>query len=212
MKRMRWIFGLALWLVVGYGPFLPASDATMRITDDGLVFPDGTRQTTAATGTGPGSPVPRTGQTTSYRPGDDGDLQKGVPSPQPRFVDNGDSTVTDNLTGLMWVKDPHELPDNTDGKTWNDAIDFCNALTYAGYSDWYLPNRRQLFSLIDDSQWWPALPPGHPFTENPCLMYWTGTTFEGQHTRAWLVHLWHGQVVNDRKSGELCVWPVRDGQ
>lgn len=50
-----------------------------------------------------GAPVPRTGQTTSYAPGDDGDLQKGVAWPVPRFTDNEDGTVTDNLTGLIWL-------------------------------------------------------------------------------------------------------------
>jgi hypothetical protein len=41
----------------------------------------------------------KTGQTTSYRSGDDGDLEKGVTWPNPRFTDNSDGTVTDNLTG-----------------------------------------------------------------------------------------------------------------
>ena len=48
--------------------------------------------------------VPKTGQTTGYATGDDGALQKGVAWPNPRFTDNGDGTVTDNLTGLIWLK------------------------------------------------------------------------------------------------------------
>ena len=47
----------------------------------------------------------KTGQTVSYALGDDGDLQKGVMWPVPRFTDNGSGTVTDNLTGLIWLKD-----------------------------------------------------------------------------------------------------------
>ena len=47
--------------------------------------------------------VPATGQTDSVAAGDDGDLQKGVPWPDPRFTDNGDGTVTDHLTGLIWL-------------------------------------------------------------------------------------------------------------
>ena len=52
------------------------------------------------------APIAKTGQTTSYATGDDGDLQNGVALPAwyPRFTDNGDGTVTDNLTGLMWAK------------------------------------------------------------------------------------------------------------
>ena len=57
-----------------------------------------------ASGCDPPAPVPKTGQTISYEPGDDGYYQKGVAWPNPRFTDNGDGTVTDNLTGLIWLK------------------------------------------------------------------------------------------------------------
>ena len=50
------------------------------------------------------APVPKTGQTTSYGTGDDGALQKGVAWPTPRFTDNSNGTVTDNLTRLIWMK------------------------------------------------------------------------------------------------------------
>ncbi|MCW9078616.1 MAG: hypothetical protein OQK74_05525, partial [Gammaproteobacteria bacterium] len=46
----------------------------------------------------PPAPVAKTGQTSSWAPGDDGDLEKGVAWPSPRFTDNLDGTVTDNLT------------------------------------------------------------------------------------------------------------------
>ena len=49
--------------------------------------------------------VPKTGQTTSYRTHDDGDLEKGVTWPSTRFTDNGDGTVTDNLTGADLVEE-----------------------------------------------------------------------------------------------------------
>jgi hypothetical protein len=50
------------------------------------------------------APVPQTGQTTPYAPGDDGSIRAGVPWPSPRFTDNGNGTVRDNLTGLIWLK------------------------------------------------------------------------------------------------------------
>ena len=50
------------------------------------------------------APVPKTGQTTSYGAGDDGALQKGVAWPTHRFIDNLNGTVTDKLTGLVWMK------------------------------------------------------------------------------------------------------------
>ena len=51
------------------------------------------------------TPVPKTGQTTSYATGDDGDLERGAALVTPRFTDNLDGTVTDNQTGLIWLKD-----------------------------------------------------------------------------------------------------------
>jgi len=50
------------------------------------------------------APVPKTGQTTSYDTRDDGALEKGVAWPTPRFTDNNNGTITDNLTKLIWMK------------------------------------------------------------------------------------------------------------
>ena len=49
------------------------------------------------------APIPKTGKTTSWATGDDGDLQIGVAWPNPRFIDNGDGTVMDKLTDLVWL-------------------------------------------------------------------------------------------------------------
>ena len=106
--------------------------------------------------------VPKTGQTTSYATGDDGDLEKGVSWPNPRFTDNGNGTVTDNLTGLIWLKNA-----NCYGtRSWANALSDANALAdgicslsdSSSAGDWRLPNVRELFSLIDFSQSSPALP------------------------------------------------------
>jgi len=155
--------------------------------------------------------VPKTGQTTSYRTGDDGDLEKGVAWPDPRFTDHGNGTVTDNLTGLMWTKNAN-LPG---GSTWNDAIDYCNAMnagagTY-GYNDWRLPNVRELQSLIDYSRWSPALPSGHPFTGVQPYSYWSSSSADLSY-EAWFVYLPLGRVDHDNNADEYYVWPVRAGQ
>ena len=65
--------------------------------------------------------LPRTGQTISYYPGDDGDIQAGIPWPEPRFTDHGDGTVTDNLTGLMWAKNGN-LPGES--LLWESGLDY----------------------------------------------------------------------------------------
>ena len=69
--------------------------------------------------------VPRTGQSAVFVAGDDGDLQLGVIWLNPRFTDNADGTVTDNLTGLIWLKDAHCA--NT-VMVWAAALDFGNTL------------------------------------------------------------------------------------
>ncbi len=154
------------------------------------------------------APVPRTGQSTSYRTGDDGDYQMGVSLPVPRFTDNGDGTVTDNLTGLMWAKDA-----NIDGyKTWDDAIDYCNALDHAGHDDWRLPNILELHSLIDIAHYGAALPDGHPFTGVQSYHYWSSTTLADVTDGAWYVNLDSGYVYCGYKTGTHYAWPVRGGQ
>src|SRR4030095_2438967 len=54
--------------------------------------------------TPPLAPVPQTGQTATFTAGDDGAIRAGVALPSPRFTDNSDGTITDNLTKLIWLK------------------------------------------------------------------------------------------------------------
>ena len=79
--------------------------------------------------------VPKTGQTTIYAAGDDGDLQKGIALPSPRFTDNGNGTVTDNLTGLIWLKNANcigaSYPQlDQEGVPGDGAVDWSNALNF----------------------------------------------------------------------------------
>ncbi len=60
------------------------------------------------------------------------------------FVDNGDSTITDNATGLMWMKN-----DSKTGMTWQNALGYSENLQYAGHSDWRLPDAKELQSILD---------------------------------------------------------------
>jgi len=127
------------------------------------------------------APVPPTGQTICYdnteelpscpgpsQPfgGQDGCYQAGCPAAG-RFVDNGDGTVTDTCTGLMWAKRlaqpsaPFQPAADGSGRVaWEYALDYCNVLgdpgvaadlTFdgAGHCDWRLPNVRELQSILD---------------------------------------------------------------
>ena len=59
------------------------------------------------------------------------------------FIANGDATISDNATGLMWQQD------DTESSDWDDAITQCNSATTADYADWRLPNAKELQSIID---------------------------------------------------------------
>lgn len=64
-----------------------------------------------------------------------------------KFVDNGDGTISDKATGLMWAKD-----DNGKGIEWTDALIYAEGATLAGYSDLRLPNVKELQSIVDYSR------------------------------------------------------------
>jgi len=157
--------------------------------------------------------VPKTGQTTSYVTGDDGDYEKGVAWPNPRFTDNGDGTVTDNLTGLMWTKDA----DFFGLISWSDAITACENLEWGSngcnlYTDWRLPNKKELDSLIDVSNYDPALPSGHPFTEVQNEIYWSATSYARSTGLALCTYMEHGYgTVMTKTNIAPYVWPVRGG-
>jgi parallel beta-helix repeat protein len=162
--------------------------------------------------------VPKTGQTESYAPGDDGALQKGVPWADPRFTDNDDGTVTDHLTGLIWLKNA-----NCFGElNWNDALNDSNNLADgqcglndgSSPGDWRLPNVRELHSLIDFGNEPIALPDGNPFSGQQPSAYWTSTTHVktgGWVIRAWVVLMRDGSVSDHGKWEPDFVWPVRGG-
>ncbi len=158
----------------------------------------------------------KTGQTAKYYSGDDGDLEKGVAWPSPRFTDHGDGTVTDNLTGLMWSKDA----DVMGATTWQAALDYVKTLNTAKYSDWRLPNRKELLSLIDRSKFEPPLPDQLIFSNVRIAgwncYYWMSTTNANHTTNAWDVGMVGGAVegIYNKTSpaNPIYVWPVRSAQ
>jgi Protein of unknown function (DUF1566) len=89
------------------------------------------------------------------------------------FVDNGDGTVTDLATGLMW-----QQSDDGIAKNWKDSLAYAEDLTLAGYSDWRLPNARELQSILDYTRRNPAIDPIFS-TSNGLGWFWTSTTLFG---------------------------------
>ena len=162
----------------------------------------------------------RTGQMVSYYSGDDGDLQRGVSWPTPRFTNHGDGTVTDNLTGLMWTQNafapgPESCYPGNEWQ-WQPALDFVvciNSNGFLGFSDWRLPNRKEFHSITDFSQYDHALPAEYPFSNVYDFNYWSSTTNVNKMVHAWYVNMWVGGVYSDNKSKSFsAIWPVRSGE
>ncbi|MCP5005209.1 MAG: DUF1566 domain-containing protein [Planctomycetes bacterium] len=172
------------------------------------------------------APVPQTKQEATFYPNDDGELQMGVAWPNPRFTKNGNGTVKDNLTGLIWTEDADIVPAKA---TWTEAMDACAALTdgmngltdnsVAG--DWRLPNVRELQSLIDYGVSGPAVPDtsgagkwitGDPFAGVQSDFYWSSTTLASSTTSAWDVSLDGGIVsISNKANLSKHIWCVRGG-
>ena len=162
-----------------------------------------------------------TGQTTSYANGDDASLHKGIAWPGPRFADNQDGTVTDNLTGLTWLQDAGCLP----AAVWATALAEVNQLasgacalndgSHAG--QWRLPNLNELESVVDVSASNPAVSVGSPFLNVSNGIYWSSTSYfggQGGSPTAWTIRFSDGRYMNDFSSNVKTtslneVWAVK---
>ena len=124
-----------------------------------------------------------------------------------RFTDHGDGTITDNLTGLMWIRDAQQVSGTM---TWSDALTECNDLNYAGHTDWRLPNGRELRSLLDLGEDNPALPLGHPFLNVLNADYWSSTTMPWDSDLAFYVDIGDGHnFACDKVLNPSYTWCMR---
>jgi hypothetical protein len=137
--------------------------------------------------------------------GQDGAYEAGCPM-EGRFVDNGDDTVTDLCTGLMWQKDTADVSGdgqiNAAGDTvvWCDASSYCESLEFAGYDDWRLPNARELQSIVDYGRSSPSIDPSFGALSE---FYWTSTSYAESPDAAWGVGFNVGYVGIRVKIGDL---------
>lgn len=162
-------------------------------------------------------PIPDTGQTVRYSTatGDDSNYQPaGV---QMSYRDNGDCTITDLVTGLMWSKCGSAnqtcsggacVMTTTNTYTWENAITACEDYTMAGYNDWRLPNIKELFSLVRYSG-------SAPYIDSvfSCVSgsYWSSTTYVPYTTYAMLVYFVNGYANFSLKTNSFYVRCVRAG-
>lgn len=176
-----------------------------------------TGQTTCRNGVGQPIPCAGTGQ--------DGELQKGVDR---FYVDNGDGTITDTRTGLMWEKlsDDGTIHDKDWEYPWTEAlwgkIAQLNQARFAGYDDWRLPNVNELLTLLNYGVSVPAISPAfntgctagcNVFTCSCTRAYshWSSTAVASDPRRAWTVHFAGSTSYYEKGAVFLSVRAVRGG-
>jgi len=132
--------------------------------------------------------------------------QCGLPG---TFIDNGDGTVTDTGTGLMWQK--ATAPGTY---LWQQALSYCESLSLGGDNDWRLPSINELHSIVDYDSAYPAFYPIFTYTDNGFYdFYWSSTTFTGSERFAWVVSSKAGYRANSYKRDyPFYVRAVRGGQ
>jgi len=148
------------------------------------------------------------------------ELMFDKPIPDPRFMDNKDGTVTDHLTGLIWLKNAEcfgmmdwesarqAAKQLKDGDCGPDPALILSDGSSAG--DWRLPTMDELSALIDYSRRNPALPPGQVFSDFPPGYYWSATLLDYHPQIAWIVYFESGTTCYEAiKNNAGHIWPVR---
>ena len=107
------------------------------------------------------------------------------------FTDNGDDTVSDSKTGLMW-----QLTVSASTYTWANANAYCDALTLEAKKDWRLPTQFELESLVDFAKTSaPTIPA--VFSGTPSFYHWSATPYQGGSSSAWNVGFSNGYSDNN---------------
>ncbi len=125
--------------------------------------------------------------------------------------DAATNTVYDDATGLTWQDDGNV---SIDPKTWNDAIEYCENLDFAGKQDWRLPNFNELYMIADRSRTNPAMhmDAANGFQNVASSFYWSSTTLASDTSDAWRVNFNKGYDSARDKTLSAFVRCVRDGQ
>lgn len=134
---------------------------------------------------------------------------------KPRFTDNNDDTITDNLTGLMWAKEDSW---QMEGKwlSWDEAREYSQNMAYrqlAGYDDWRLPEKEEMLSLIDldhviQDKYGKDMKMNPVFPNGPLATVWTA---DGVGSDGYIVNFTTGKAdsLYKSKSGRMAVRAIR---
>ncbi|KJR96642.1 MAG: hypothetical protein VR65_27400 [Desulfobulbaceae bacterium BRH_c16a] len=140
--------------------------------------------------------------------GQDGEYTPGRQWSRPRFVKVDTNLVHDTTTDLVWPLDANLFSFPMSWQEGLDAVRQMNSEKRFGRTDWRLPNRRELRSLISHGARKPALPRDHPFHNVFLGWYWTSTSFAKAREYAWYVHMEGGRMFYGKKIDDSLVWPV----
>jgi hypothetical protein len=156
--------------------------------------------------------------------GQDGELRRGE---KRSYLDNGNGTISDKRTALMWEKlsDDGSIHDKDTTYTWENAfgkIDDLNTAAFAGHSDWRLPNRFELETIVNLAGSRPAVSsvfdsncdPGCNVTTCSCTVsdyYWSSSTVAATPVDAWIVYFGDGNIATPAKTNSYWVRAVRGG-
>ncbi|MCW5211542.1 DUF1566 domain-containing protein [Desulfobulbus sp. TB] len=144
-------------------------------------------------------------------------------TPDSQLVDNNNNTVTDLKTGLMWKQcvEGRSGSDCTTGTvntftSWQEALQRPATVNtsggFAGYTDWRLPNIRELVSIVEEQCYDPAINLNR-FPNTPGSAIWSGSPSAGNSGRAWFVGFSDGNSYDDYRGGDVyAVRLVRGGQ
>lgn len=135
------------------------------------------------------------------------------------FNDNGDGTVTDTATNLVWDRcawgsSGAACTGVSIALTWNQALVHAvsaNSANYKNHNDWRLPNRNELETLVDLSRANPAID-STAFPNTEVNGFWSSTSLAPDPTSAWYVYAYDGQVLYASKAQASYVRLVRGGQ
>lgn len=148
-------------------------------------------------------------------------------TPDSQLVDNGDGTITDSKTGLMWKKCLEGASgascdiDSPIHFTWQESLERIgvvnNGIGFAGYTDWRLPNIRELISIVEEQCAYPAINTNHFPTLDPySWSVWSASPYIDSRLTVqdniWVVSFFDGSSVVAGRSNQLIVRLVRDGK
>jgi hypothetical protein len=132
-------------------------------------------------------------------------------TPDSQLLDNGDYTITHRARSLMWKQcsegqsSDSSCSGNAEGYTWEQALQIPESLNvsggFAGYSDWRLPNIKELQSIFEKACDWPAINSTR-FPNTPSYHFWSSTVHSSDSFAVWFVEFTYGFThYNDRRVG-----------